>query len=59
MYDHLLYSHYLKANLHTDELAGAERVRAGGGVGRGYSCILAIRVCAAGKGMVFKPFSLV
>ena len=27
--------------------------------GRGYSHILAIRVCAAGKGMVFKPFSLV
>ena len=25
----------------------------------GHSHILAIRVCAAGKGMVFKPFSLV
>ena len=24
----------------------------------GYSYILAIRVCAAGKGMVFKPFTL-
>ena len=24
----------------------------------GYSHILAIRVCAAGKGMVFKPFGL-
>ena len=27
--------------------------------GGGYSHILAIWVCAAGKGMVFKPFSLV
>ena len=27
--------------------------------GGGYSHILAIRVCAAGKGMVFKPFGLV
>ena len=27
--------------------------------GGGYSHILAIRVCAAGKGMVFKLFSLV
>ena len=26
---------------------------------RGYSHILAIRVCAAGKGTVFKPFGLV
>ena len=26
--------------------------------GGGYSHILAIRVCAAGKGMVFKSFSL-
>ena len=26
---------------------------------RGYSHILAIRVCAAGEGMVFKPFGLV
>ena len=25
----------------------------------GYSHIFAIRVCAAGKGMIFKPFSLV
>ena len=25
----------------------------------GYSRILAIRVCAAGEGMVFKPFGLV
>ena len=25
----------------------------------GYSHILAIRVCTSGKGMVFKPFSLV
>ena len=25
----------------------------------GYSHILAIRVCAAGKGMIFKPFGLV
>ena len=24
----------------------------------GYSHLLAIRVCAAGKGMVFKPFTL-
>ena len=24
-----------------------------------YVCILAIRVCAAGKGIVFKPFGLV
>ena len=31
----------------------------GGGGGGEYSHILAIRVCAAGKGMVFKPFSLV
>ena len=30
-----------------------------GGVGLGYSHILAIQVCAAGKGMIFKPFSLV
>ena len=27
--------------------------------GSGYSHILAIWVCAAGKGMVFKPFTLV
>ena len=27
--------------------------------GGGYSHILAIQVCAAGKGLVFKPFSLV
>ena len=27
--------------------------------GRGYSHIYAIWVCAAGKGMVFKPFSLI
>ena len=27
--------------------------------GRGYSHLLAIRVCAAGKGIVFKPFGLV
>ena len=27
--------------------------------GGGYSNILAIRVCAAGKGMAFKSFSLV
>ena len=26
--------------------------------GGGYSHILAIRVCAAGRGMVFKPFTL-
>ena len=25
---------------------------------RGYSHILAVQVCAAGKGMVFKPFAL-
>ena len=31
----------------------------GGGEGVGYSHILAMRVCAAGKGMVFKPFGLV
>ena len=31
----------------------------GGGEGARYTHILAIRVCAAGKGMVFKPFSLV
>ena len=30
--------------------------REGGG---GYSHILAIRVCAAGEGMVFKPFGIV
>ena len=30
-----------------------------GGGGGGYSHILAIRVCAAGEGMVFKPFCLV
>ena len=29
------------------------------GGGGGYSHILAIPVCAAGKGMVFKPFSLI
>ena len=34
-------------------------VSGGGGGGWGYSHILAVRVCAAGKGMVFKPFSLV
>ena len=28
-------------------------------VPRGYSHILAIQVCAAGEGMVFKPFGLV
>ena len=28
------------------------------GGGGGYSHILAIRLCAAGKGMVFKPFGL-
>ena len=27
--------------------------------GGGYSYILAIRVCAVGEGMVFKPFGLV
>ena len=27
--------------------------------GGGYSYILAIRVCVAGEGMVFKPFGLV
>ena len=32
-----------------------ERAEEGGG----YSHILAILVCAAGKGMVFKPFGLV
>ena len=31
----------------------------GGGGEGGYSQVLAIRVCAAGKGMVFKPFSMV
>ena len=31
----------------------------GGGGGAVYPHILAIRVCAAGEGMVFKPFSLV
>ena len=30
-----------------------------GGGGGGYSHILAIPVCAAGKGKVFKPFSLI
>ena len=35
---------------------GQSLATAGGG---GYSHILAIRVCAAGKGLVFKPFSLV
>ena len=29
------------------------------GGGGGYSHILAIRVCATGEGMVFKPFGLV
>ena len=29
------------------------------GGGGGYSQVLAIRVCAAGKGVVFKPFSMV
>ena len=33
-------------------------VGGGGGREEGYSHILAIRVCAAGKGMVFKPFTL-
>ena len=28
-------------------------------IGGGYSHIFAIRVCAAGEGMVFKPFGLV
>ena len=32
---------------------------AGNGTGGGYSHILAIRVCAAGEGMVFKLFGLV
>ena len=31
----------------------------GGGGGGGYSHIFAIRIRAAGKGMVFKPFDLV
>ena len=31
----------------------------GGAGGGGYSHILAIWVCAAGKGMVFKPFGLI
>ena len=31
----------------------------GGTRGEGYSHMLAIRVCAAGEGMVFKPFGLV
>ena len=30
----------------------------GGGGGGVYSHILALRVCAAGKSMVFKPFTL-
>ena len=33
-------------------------VPGGGGGARGYSHILTIRVCAPGKGMVFKPFTL-
>ena len=33
--------------------------RGGGGGEGGSSYIWAIRVCAAGKGIVFKPFSLV
>ena len=33
-------------------------MRCSGGGGGGYSHILAIRVCATGKGMVFKPFTL-
>ena len=40
-----------------DKLEGWECC--GGGGGGGYSHILAIRVCAAGEGMVFKPFGLV
>ena len=32
-------------------------IKGGGGQPGGYSHILAIRVCAAGKGMVFKPFT--
>ena len=38
---------------------GLKGLGPGEGWGGGYSRILAIRVCAAGKGMVFKPFSLV
>ena len=36
-----------------------EKLRVEAPGGGGYSYILAIRVSAAGKGMVFKPFSLV
>ena len=59
MCDHLLCSHYqttyfvCEENLHTAELAGP------GDKSWGYSHILAIRICADGKGMVFKPFGLV
>ena len=40
----------------TNALHAVVRMQSPGG---GYSHILAIRVCAAGEGMVFKPFGLV
>ena len=40
---------------YSDLVSYTDRFRPGGG----YSHILAIRVCAAGEGMVFKPFGLV
>ena len=60
-----------RKNLHSDKLAGVERVNTMtaiknihssipilGLVSGGYSHILAIQVCATGKDMVFKPFTL-
>ena len=46
-------------NNETNEFIQGRKGRGGGGEGVGYSHILAMRVCAAGKGMVFKPFGLV
>ena len=62
----MLYVHFRKIsgnwNVRTEKRIFQSTVLlelAGGGGGAVYPHILAIRVCAAGEGMVFKPFSLV
>ena len=45
--------------VYRDDLKTILSIPRGGGGGGEYSHILAVRVCAAGEGMVFKPFGLV